>query len=66
MLARAGHEQARAALPTLRQWLVEGRLDLGRLISRRIPLEEVPASLERLQQHPKDLVKVVAVPDPRL
>jgi threonine dehydrogenase-like Zn-dependent dehydrogenase len=45
---------------------VEGRLDLGRLISRRIPLEEVPASLERLQQHPKDLVKVVAVPDPRL
>lgn len=65
VLAKAGHEQARAALPQLQQWLNDGQLDLESLISARISLHEIPEYLNRLQQRPKNMIKVVALPDDR-
>jgi (R,R)-butanediol dehydrogenase/meso-butanediol dehydrogenase/diacetyl reductase len=49
-----------ADLPRVADLIAEGRLDVDPLISREIVLEQVPAELARLADHPGDEIKVVA------
>jgi L-iditol 2-dehydrogenase len=57
-----GTDEARLAVPHVMRWIAEGGLRLGPMVSRRIGLEGIPAAMEALQERPKRLVKIVAVP----
>ncbi|NIA15858.1 MAG: alcohol dehydrogenase catalytic domain-containing protein [Nitrospiraceae bacterium] len=58
----ADTDGVRAALRQVGEWVTSGDLRLSDLISRHIGLEDIPETLEELQQRPKSLAKVIVIP----
>ena len=55
-------EEIRRVLPQMTEWLASGELQLGPIVSKRVPLRETDTYLEALQERPKYMVKVAVLP----